>query len=278
MSAPPNRPPPPLPPPRIAPQIVEEEVQEDLDIYVYKKPEYAYPSPPLGLSLPLFEEGYVETLFKFGKFLGCGGFSEVYQAIEISSELEYAIKIVDKVLVHEGDPNAIKNEVKILKNISHPHIVKLNQVYETPFRVYLVMEYLEQPLAAIDDRCRFMTDGVWVPPYDEDLLRTILTQLLEVLNLLHKEGIVHRDIKPENLLWIPQDKKKIKLIDFGMAVYLPKEPLIQWAGTPEFQAPEILERLPNGYDCKVDLWSLGCLIYFLVDIYHLKIIISFYWE
>jgi serine/threonine protein kinase len=275
MSGPPLKALPALPPPRQPPAVPvsipepvtlnrqEDEEEKKPTFYEYRKPEYEDPAPYIGIS-ELVEEGYVETLYKLGKFLGCGGFAEVYHAVDLSTESEYAIKIIDKVLANEGDPKAIKNEVEIMKTTIHANVVNFVKAFETPFRVYIVMEYLGEPLAVVENKLQHYKNGQWVPPYTENAMRLTIIQLLNVLSSLHENGIIHRDIKPENFLWTFQDASKIKLIDFGMAIYMPKEPLLQWVGTAEFQAPEMVSQLPEGYNYKIDMWSLGCLIYFLV--------------
>jgi len=100
--------------------------------------------------------------------------------------------------------------------------------------------------------------------FTEDQTKFFVCCIIVGLEYLHLNGIIHRDIKPENFLWTLQDVTKIKLIDFGMAIYMPKEPILQWVGTAEFQAPEMVSQIPDGYNYKIDMWSLGCLIYFLV--------------
>ena len=93
----------------------------------------------------------------------------------------------------------------------------------------------------------------------------LLEQMLEGLHYLHEVlGIVHRDIKPENfLLYKDGDKIRIKLIDFGFATYCKNdETMNEQLGTPQYAAPEIFEQ--KAYNNKVDLWSLGVVLYNMI--------------
>jgi len=136
------------------------------------------------------------------------------------------------------------------------------------------MEYLGEPLANSENKSQYLRDGVWVLPYGEKVFQHIVRLLLEALFYLHSRGILHRDVKPENMLWVTKPTTfqdilnntcQIKLIDFGMAIYFPKEgPLLQWVGTTDFQAPEMVAQSPKGYDFKADTWSFGIMLYFLV--------------
>jgi len=280
MSGVPPRKAPPLPPPRNSNAngtVTTLQTQPDKEViaprfYQYKPPEYTV-LPPVSGVLEMHEEGQVEKLYSLGKFLGCGGFAEVYHAVHNETSNEYAVKVIDKVLSMEGDPNAILMEIQIMKSNSHSNIIKFVEAYETPFRVYIVMEYLGEPLANIENRSQYLRDGVWVLPYGEKVLQHIVRLMLKALFDLHSRGILHRDVKPENMLWVTKPTTQdisnetchIKLIDFGMAIYFPKEgPLLQWVGTTDFQAPEMVSQSPKGYDFKADMWSFGITLYFLV--------------
>lgn len=75
--------------------------------------------------------------------------------------------------------------------------------------------------------------------------------------------ISHRDLKPENLLYVSKEPGSIiKISDFGLARFINNEVMMTLCGTPEYIAPEILKG--DGYDCKVDFWSIGVILYIML--------------
>jgi serine/threonine protein kinase len=110
---------------------------------------------------------------------------------------------------------------------------------------------------------------VQVGVYSERQAAEIVANLLSALNYLHSCNILHRDIKPENILLASHDSAEVKLSDFGIAKVLEEEGedarsrgrAYTSCGTDYYVAPEVLKG--EGYDNKVDLWSLGVVVYIM---------------
>lgn len=110
---------------------------------------------------------------------------------------------------------------------------------------------------------------VQVGVYSERQAAEIVANLLSALNYLHSCNILHRDIKPENILLASHDSAEVKLSDFGIAKVLEEEGedarsrgrAYTSCGTDYYVAPEVLNG--EGYDNKVDLWSLGVVVYIM---------------
>lgn len=146
------------------------------------------------------------------------------------------------------------SEVDIMRTLSHPNIVSLIQVIETEQHIYLIMEVAEgkQLFQHIRETGHMK----------ENQARDVFKQLLSTVGYSHEAGIVHRDLKPDNVML--DNKGQVKIIDFGLgAKFKPSQKLEKLCGTLRFLAPEIVLRLP--YDgVKVDIWTLGVLLYFMV--------------
>ena len=142
------------------------------------------------------------------KVIGRGAMSIVYLARHRVSHKICAVKFVDKSRIK--NPKQLVSEVKILKKVEHPRIIKLEKVYETKSELILVMEYVEG--GELFDR---LVSG---HKYSETESRTICKQLFNAVSYLHERGIIHRDIKPENILLASKaSHTDIKISDFGLA-------------------------------------------------------------
>ncbi|MCJ1247299.1 hypothetical protein MMC30_004513 [Trapelia coarctata] len=156
-------------------------------------------------------------------------------------------------------------EINILKEMSHPNIIRLEKVYHTDSTLYIFEElitggdlfsFIEYKGGSVDEACTAV----------------IVRQVLEALDYIHTQDVVHRDIKPENILISSlADATRVVLTDFGSAIKVTptsakkeKVKRIQSrdVGTMEYVAPEIGGLNPTvrvkGYTKAVDLWSLGC--------------------
>ena len=146
------------------------------------------------------------------------------------------------------------NEIILMKILDHPNIIKLYEVYEGEYHIYLVMELLKG--GELFDR--IVKKGI----NKEKDACIIIVRLLSALEYLHELGIMHRDIKPENLILKDEKDFEIKLADFGLAEFVTKTDLLfRRCGTPGYVAPEILADKP--YDTKVDVFSAGVILYIL---------------
>jgi len=211
------------------------------------------------------------------KVLGKGSFGEVYLTSKTGCKEKFATKKISKKFAQ--NPKAKKyldNEIKILKEISHPNIVKLYEVKETSTYYYLVTEYcnsggLQELLDNYIKKNR--------KPFPEEVVQYFMKQIVSAIYYLHKHNILHRDIKLDNIL-VQYDsekdkenndllKAKIKLIDFGFARHLNEGELAQSIlGSPINMDPGILRKLNKmahsneyAYDQKADIWSLGTACY-----------------
>ena len=202
--------------------------------------------------------------FEVLKEIGSGYFASVYRVrYKIDGQI-YAIKRYDKSKDKKESELDYYREKAILYDLDkrgYPSIVKLYADFEDNVSRNLVMECVE---GITLQKKRGNMNG-YVP---QNEVINILTQLLETLQFLHEKcNIIHRDIKPSNI--IIQKDNKIKLLDFGISVYMKNsdQNLVSKKsvrGELNYVAPEILMKFygsPTDYDYKMDIFSLGFTMY-----------------
>ncbi|XP_041969337.1 serine/threonine-protein kinase D1 [Aricia agestis] len=186
--------------------------------------------------------------------LGSGQFGIVYGGLHRATGRPVAVKVIDKLRFPTKQEAQLKNEVGILQALSHPGVVTLERMFETPERIFVVMEklrgdMLEMILAA--PRARL----------PERTAKFLVAQVLVALKYLHEKNVVHCDLKPENvLLSSAADFPQVKLADFGFARIIGEKSFRRSVvGTPAYLAPEVLRN--KGYNRSLDMWSVGVIVY-----------------
>lgn len=186
--------------------------------------------------------------------LGSGAYAAVKSSVHKTTGQIVAIKIYEKYkLASSQRKNCVNREVRVLRNLSHPNIVKFYEAIETPREVYIVMELVkgESLLHYIKNKSEKR-----LPEYEAV---RIFKQVLSAIEYCHKMSIVHRDIKMENILL--DDRLDVKLIDFGFSTWaMPSQKLRIFCGTPSYMAPEIVNK-KDYCGPPADMWSLGILLY-----------------
>ena len=168
-----------------------------------------------------------------------------------------AIKIYSKKSLE--DPSLKKNvtrEIKILKKIDHPNIVKFYEEISGRLNLYIVMEYVKG--IALNNHLQIKG----LKRLDEIEACEVFTQLISALDYCHNKGITHRDIKLEN---IQLDLHfNVKLIDFGFATcFSNNKKSLVYCGSPSYMAPEIINK-EEFAGPPVDIWAAGIVLYLLV--------------
>jgi len=211
------------------------------------------------------------------KELGRGQFGSVYLTKLDNDNTPYATKVYDRQTVEKaGDLlRYIKTEATILKNLNHPNIVKLKEVKKTKKHYYIVMEFCNGGELSANLR---KYQAKYNKAFPEEIVQYLMKQIVGAINYLHNLDIMHRDIKLDNILLhydSEEDKKnlnimksKVKIIDFGFAIFLKNRLGETAVGSPLNMDPRILEKLTEngrlkklGYDKKADIWSLGSICY-----------------
>ncbi|XP_072217873.1 MAP/microtubule affinity-regulating kinase 3-like [Leuresthes tenuis] len=193
--------------------------------------------------------------YRLLKTIGKGNFAKVKLARHALTGREVAVKIIDKTQLNPSSLQKLFREVRIMKVLNHPNIVKLFEVIETEKTLYLVMEY---------------ASGGEVFDYlvahgrmKEKEARAKFRQIVSAVQYCHQKRIVHRDLKAENLL-LDADMN-IKIADFGFSnEFNVGGKLDTFCGSPPYAAPELFQG--KKYDGpEVDVWSLGVILYTLVS-------------
>nr|XP_057946849.1 serine/threonine-protein kinase D1-like isoform X1 [Doryrhamphus excisus] len=186
--------------------------------------------------------------------LGSGQFGIVYGGKHRKSSRDVAIKIIDKLRFPTKQESQLRNEVAILQNLHHPGVVNLDCMFETPERVFVVMEKLHGDMLEMI----LSSEKGRLP---ERITKFLVTQILVALRHLHFKNIVHCDLKPENVLLASADPlPQVKLCDFGFARIIGEKSFRRSVvGTPAYLAPEVLRN--KGYNRSLDMWSVGVIIY-----------------
>nr|XP_015209810.1 PREDICTED: serine/threonine-protein kinase D3 isoform X2 [Lepisosteus oculatus] len=186
--------------------------------------------------------------------LGSGQFGIVYGGKHRKTGRDVAIKVIDKMRFPTKQESQLRNEVAILQNLHHPGIVNLECMFETPERVFVVMEKLHGDMLEMI----LSSEKSRLP---ERITKFLVTQILVALRHLHFKNIVHCDLKPENVLLASAEPfPQVKLCDFGFARIIGEKSFRRSVvGTPAYLAPEVLRS--KGYNRSLDMWSVGVIIY-----------------
>ncbi|KAJ7345506.1 hypothetical protein JRQ81_001456 [Phrynocephalus forsythii] len=193
------------------------------------------------------------------KELGRGKFAVVRKCIATSTGQEYAAKFLKKRRRGQDCKAEVLHEIAVLELTKpSPHVVDLHEVYETTNEIILVLEY-----AAGGEIFNLCLPDLEETIHETDIIR-LVRQILEGISYLHQNNIVHLDLKPQNILLSSiYPLGDIKIVDFGMSRKIGNcSELREIVGTPEYQAPEVLNYDP--ITTATDIWSVGVITYMLL--------------
>ncbi|KAG7099135.1 hypothetical protein E1B28_001007 [Marasmius oreades] len=197
-----------------------------------------------------------------GELIGEGSYGRVYLALNVTTGEIIAVKQVEIARSPSGlqgrrrlreVAEALRLEKNTLKLLDHPHIVRFLGFEETSNCLSIFMEYVSGG-----------TIGSWLSrygPFEQDLTKYFTKQILSGLGYLHGKGIIHRDLKADNIL--VETSGICKISDFGISKQADDaegRAFTEMRGTVFWMAPEVLEPREGGYDSKIDIWSIGCVI------------------
>jgi calcium-dependent protein kinase len=223
-----------------------------------------------------------EVYEKIG-YIGEGAYGTVIKVKPIYLNEERAMKVINKShLFFNVSESDVYNEIKILKSLDHPNIIKIYEFFSDSINYYMVNEYCEEgDLYNKIEKISYL---------NEKVVKNVMKQIFSAVAYLHSKGIIHGDLKLENILIDSSaysninesfkkyystssstDKKEknhseffdIKLIDFGCSKFFTKETKYSGVvGSSFYCAPEVVN---NQYDEKSDLWSCGVIMYVLLS-------------
>ena len=217
------------------------------------------------------KEQYNMENFHILDTIGYGSYGKVVKVRNKKTNKLYALKNINVLAKGQKERHNILVELHILAYCKCPFILKLHHCIYQNYIVGIITSYLEK-----GDLNRviktYNDDGCYLP---ESLIWSYFIQICYALEYLHKNNIIHRDIKTRNIL--VSHNNYIKVGDFGVSKILKKGKLASTViGTPVYMSPEIINS--NLYDHKIDIWSLGCVLYEMImlkppfnskSIYHL---------
>ncbi|XP_022771530.1 serine/threonine-protein kinase MHK-like isoform X8 [Durio zibethinus] len=186
--------------------------------------------------------------YKILEELGDGTCGSVFKAFNTETfEIVAVKKMKRKFYFWEECMNL--GEVKALRKLNHPNIVKLKEVVRENNELFFIFEYMEHNLYQImRERQR---------PFSEGEIRSFMSQMLQGLAHMHRHGYFHRDLKPENLL---VTKDVLKIADFGLAREVSSmPPYTEYVSTRWYRAPEVLLQ-SSSYTPAIDMWAVGAIL------------------
>jgi calcium-dependent protein kinase len=185
--------------------------------------------------------------------LGTGGTASVRLA-EDREGRKVALKGLSFAVFPDGEISFLQNEVNIHLTLDHPHVLRLEHVYETNKHLHLVTEHM----AGGDLHTHWKKCGA----FSESNAAHCIEQILRGVSYLHAQHVIHRDLKLENVMFKDTDHKHVKIIDFGLATrWDGQHHLTHICGTPKYVAPESWKRRCTD---KADIWAVGIIAYELL--------------
>lgn len=222
----------------------------------------AVPEPVLHAHIPGMDEekftevgpgGRVVETFKVIKPLGAGAFGRVYLVERASDGQELALKIIS---TPDEKLDSVMKEAQTLKDLNHPHIVAFKHSFRVRGAVCLVLEHVEGNNLENILQCQREKLPL-------QLIMAWFLKILETLCYIHSKQCVHRDLKPGNLI---ANNEKLKVVDFGISVFVNADAKRTIVGTPLFMELTILHAARLGevkvdLDPSYDMWALGAILY-----------------
>ena len=211
--------------------------------------------------------------------LGKGAFGEVYlTSVEGNPNTKYATKLYDRGLIeHSEAKKYLENEIKILRLLDHPNIVKIKDVKKSKKHFFVIMECCNGGEITKAIKNYMEKTG---SPFPEEIVQHLMRQIISAFKYIHEKNIIHRDVKPDNILLHyenEEDKKnlnlmkaQVKIIDFGFSCFLGPDGLrYTTLGSPLCMDPLLLKKLTSssnkvrqlGYNQSADIWSIGTVCY-----------------
>jgi len=198
----------------------------------------------------------IAGLYDLEETIGEGHYAVVKLARHVFTGEKVAVKVIDKMKLDQSTRMQMLQEVRLMKLVQHPNVVRLYEVIDTQTKLYLVLELGDG--GDMYDYIMKHEGGL-----GEDKARKYFRQIVTAIQYCHKLHVVHRDLKPENVVFF-EKLGMVKLTDFGFSnKFNPGQRLLTSCGSLAYSAPEIL--LGDAYDAPaVDIWSLGVILYMLV--------------
>ncbi|XP_036366987.1 SNF-related serine/threonine-protein kinase isoform X7 [Octopus sinensis] len=198
----------------------------------------------------------IAGLYDLEDTIGRGHFAVVKLARHVFTGEKVAVKVIDKSKLDEVSKNHLFQEVRCMKLVQHPNVVRLYEVIDTQTKLYLILELGDG--GDLYDYIMKHDKGL-----NDSLARKYFKQIVDAISYCHQLHVCHRDLKPENVVFF-EKLGIVKLTDFGFSnVFKPGKKLETSCGSLAYSAPEIL--LGDSYDAPaVDVWSLGVVLYMLV--------------
>uniref|UniRef100_A0AAF5PZB3 SNF-related serine/threonine-protein kinase n=2 Tax=Wuchereria bancrofti TaxID=6293 RepID=A0AAF5PZB3_WUCBA len=198
----------------------------------------------------------IAGLYDLQKTIGKGHFAVVKLASHVFTGEKVAVKVIDKTKFDSSMASHLIKEVRCMKLVQHPNIVRLYEVIDTQTKLFLILELGDY------DMYDFITKNA-DKGCPESEAQQYFCQIIKAIDYCHQLHVVHRDLKPENVVFFER-LGMVKLTDFGFSnKFIPGEQLETACGSLAYSAPEIL--LGDAYDAPaVDVWSLGVILYMLL--------------
>jgi len=222
-----------------------------------------YPTPPAsptqnGFCAPEDRLGQVLAgRLQLTGILGVGAYGVVYTAVDIHTNIPYAVKALNKVGLEPRQRKFQQREIQLHHQASaHPNVVSLVKIMDAPDCTYVVIEYCPEG----DLFSNITEQGKYVG--NDALAKRAFLQILDAVEYCHSVGIYHRDLKPENVL-VTDQGMTCKLADFGLATtdHVTSD---FGCGSTFYMSPECQTSAPKAYSCYAsapnDVWSLGVIL------------------
>jgi 3-phosphoinositide dependent protein kinase-1 len=202
--------------------------------------------------------------FFFGDVIGEGAYAKVYVTKRKKCKRLLAAKVMEILfIVKHGKQNSVLTEVRLLKRLQHPNLIKLFCSFKTKEHLFLITDYcsggeLRTQIDMHKNNSETCDTALPLPT-----VRFYLGEIISGIKYLHLNDIVHRDLKPENILL--SNTGHVKLADLGSALDLTNcssQSRTDFVGTAEYVSPELLRDDPVGKGS--DIWSLGCIFFQMI--------------
>ncbi|KAH8692112.1 hypothetical protein BGW36DRAFT_304444 [Talaromyces proteolyticus] len=211
-----------------------------------------HPPPPPPVVTEPGEDG---EQYSTGSFLGKGGFAICYEGQLVRNGRVFAMKVVRSEMAQKKMAEKFRTELEIHSKLRHPNIVRFHRAFAFESCTYVVLDLCSNgSVMDMVKRRKCLT----LPE-----VRRFMIQLCGAVKYLHKRNVAHRDLKMGNLFL--DHNMDIKVGDFGLAAMIISEKEAKrrqtLCGTPNYIAPEVIDRSKGGHNQKVDIWSLGVICF-----------------